>query len=240
MEYPPIDTVRIDKKFCGPPKSGNGGYVCGILAKYIDGVAEVSLRQPPPLNSKLQVVKEQDQIKLFKGKVLIAEAKPSSLTMDVPSAPGPSTAELASRSYAGFKDHYFPSCFVCGPQRAEGDGLRIFAGPTPNGQIVASPWAPHDSLFDKNGELSTEFYWAALDCPGAYAVHESKESMKVLGRLTTKIEKVITKGERLIVTGWDLGSDGRKFYSGTAIYEEDGTLKAFAQAIWIEINKKSF
>lgn len=240
MEHPPIDTIVIGKKFCGPPKSGNGGYVCGLLAGYIDGVAEVSLRQPPPLNSQLAVVKEQDQIKLYQGELLIAEAKPSTLVMEVPAAPGPSTAALASRSYAGFKNHYFPTCFVCGTKRNEGDGLRIFAGPTPNGQLVASPWTPHDSLFDKNGELPSAFFWAALDCPGAYAVHETKDSMKVLGRLTAKIEKPIMKGEQLIVTGWDLGSEGRKFYSGTAIYEEDGTPKAYAQAIWIEISKKAF
>lgn len=240
MEYSPFDTLRINKKFCGPPKSGNGGYVSGVLAKYIDGVAEVSLRQPPPLNTDLQVVKTVDRVQLFKGDLLIAEAKPSSLTMDVPAAPGPSTAELASRSYAGFENHYFPSCFVCGPKREEGDGLRIFTGPTPNRQLVAAPWTPHDSLFDENGDLPSEFYWAALDCPGAYAVHESKDSMKVLGRLTAKIDRPIHKGEKLVVTGWNLGSEGRKFYSGTAIYEEDGTIKAYAQAIWIEIDKKSF
>lgn len=240
MEHPPIDTVIIDKKFCGPPKSGNGGYVCGLLARYIEGVAEVSLRQPPPLNTKLDIYKEDDQVKLYKGDLLIAEAKPSTLILDVPAAPGPSTAALASRSYAGFKNHYFPTCFVCGTQRNEGDGLRIFAGPTPNGQVVASPWMPHDGLFDRNGKLRTEFYWAALDCPGAYALHESKDSMKVLGRLTAKIERPIVKGERLIVTGWSLGAEGRKFYSGTAIYEEDGTPKAYAQAVWIEISKSAF
>ena len=237
MEHPPIDTLRIDKKFCGPPRSGNGGYVSGLLAKYIEGVAEGSLRKPPPLNTQLQGVKTDEGAQLFKGDLLIAEAKSSSLTMEVPAAPGPSTAALASRSYVGFDNHYFPGCFVCGTKRDEGDGLRIFPGPTPNRQLVAAPWTPHDSLFNENGDLPTEFYWAALDCPGAYAVHESKESVKVLGRITAKIESPIHKGERLIVTGWDLGSEGRKFYSGTSIFEEDGTPKAYDQAFWIEIKK---
>ena len=30
--------------------------------------------------------------------------------------------------YAGADDHPFPGCFVCGPDRAEGDGLRLFPG----------------------------------------------------------------------------------------------------------------
>ena len=41
--------VAIEKRFCGPPKSANGGYVCGLLASYIDGDAEITLLAPPPL-----------------------------------------------------------------------------------------------------------------------------------------------------------------------------------------------
>lgn len=240
MEPTTDASIRIDQKFCGPPNSGNGGYVCGKLAKYIPGIAEVSLRQPPPLNVDLRVEKSGDTFQLLQNDVLIAEAKSARLVMDVPTPPGPSTAELAARSYAGFKNHYFPSCFVCGPKRKEGDGLRIFAGPTPNKQLVAAPWTPQDNLFDHRGELLSEFYWAALDCPGAYALHEKKDSMKVLGRLTVKMDRPVTKGEKLIVIGWDMGSEGRKFYSGTAIYNEEGTLKASAKAIWIEIPGNTF
>jgi len=64
--------------------------------------------------------------------------------------------------------------------------------------------------------------------------------MKVLGRLTVKMDRPVTKGEKLIVIGWDMGSEGRKFYSGTAIYNEEGTLKASAKAIWIEIPGNTF
>ena len=51
------EQVRIDKRFCGPYDSGNGGYTCGVIAKYIDGPAEVLLRRPPPLNRQLNVEK---------------------------------------------------------------------------------------------------------------------------------------------------------------------------------------
>jgi hypothetical protein len=30
-------TIRIDRRFRGPPESGNGGYVCGCLAQFVVG-----------------------------------------------------------------------------------------------------------------------------------------------------------------------------------------------------------
>lgn len=233
-------TIFIDQTFCGPPNSGNGGYVCGMLAKYIPGVAEVSLRQPPPLNTSMRVELKEGKAFLFDQDTLVAEAKPTHFDLDIPAMPDFMTAEVASKGYAGFKKHYFPTCFVCGPGREAGDGLRIFAGPTPDGKMVAATWMPADALFDMNGKLLTEYYWAALDCPGAYAIHETKESMKVLGRISTKIVEVIRPGEKIIVTGWQIGAEGRKFYSGTALFNEEGTLKAFAKAIWIEIPGDAF
>ena len=31
-------SIIIEKRYCGPPNSGNGGYVCGRLAQHIPGV----------------------------------------------------------------------------------------------------------------------------------------------------------------------------------------------------------
>jgi hypothetical protein len=41
------EQVIIDPRFRGPPDSGHGGYVCGVVAGLIDGTAEVTLRRPP-------------------------------------------------------------------------------------------------------------------------------------------------------------------------------------------------
>jgi hypothetical protein len=46
-----MQTITIARRFRGPPNSGNGGYVCGMLARYITGAAEVTLRAPPPLET---------------------------------------------------------------------------------------------------------------------------------------------------------------------------------------------
>src|SRR5215472_8325674 len=51
-----MKSVLIEKRFCGPPTSANGGYVCGLLATHIDGNAEITLRAPPPLLQRLAIV----------------------------------------------------------------------------------------------------------------------------------------------------------------------------------------
>ena len=38
-------------------------------------------------------------------------------------------ADAMLRPPPGRVDHPFPRCFACGPDRDEGDGLRIFPGP---------------------------------------------------------------------------------------------------------------
>jgi len=44
------ERVTIDRRFRGPSDSGNGGYVCGVVAALVGGPAEVTLRSPPPLD----------------------------------------------------------------------------------------------------------------------------------------------------------------------------------------------
>ena len=38
-------TLSIDRRFCGPPGSGNGGYTAGRLAALIGDPAEITLRR---------------------------------------------------------------------------------------------------------------------------------------------------------------------------------------------------
>jgi len=35
-------TIVIQHRFHGPPESGHGGYTCGLLAREINGAAQVS------------------------------------------------------------------------------------------------------------------------------------------------------------------------------------------------------
>jgi hypothetical protein len=219
-----METLTIDGRFNGPEGSGNGGYTCGLIAGVLGRTAEVTLRRPPPLDRPLDVEREGDRLLVRDGDALVAEAEPTKVELDAPALPSYGEAERASARYPGFEEHAFPTCFVCGPAREPGDGLRIFAGPMGDGR-VASPWTPV--------EVAPELVWAALDCPGAIAVGYPERGETLLGRFAAEIEELPRIGERCVVVGWPLGEEGRKLYAGTALFGEDGRQLASARATWI-------
>jgi hypothetical protein len=213
--------VVIDPRFNGPSGSGNGGYTCGVVAGLLDtSAAEVTLRLPPPLGRPLR----WDGARLWDGEALVAEGERAELELDVPDPPSFSEAELATPRFAGFVEHAYPTCFVCGPRREPGDGLRIFAAPVDG--LVAAPWIPR--------EVRPEYVWASLDCPGAYALEWEGRSEMLMGRLHGRIDRLPDQGERCVAVGWPLGRDGRKGYAGTALFSAAGELLACARATWIE------
>jgi hypothetical protein len=228
--------LTIPYRYHGPPNSGNGGYTSGRLAAFVDGTAQVTLRKPPPLDTPMQVVEEGGAFKLMDGDELVAEAQAAALELDVPAPPSLAEAEAASKQYAGFSYHEFPTCFVCGHERPEGEGLHIFAGAVAGRNLVASPWTPGADLADENGLVRPEFLWAALDCPGAFAI-DSRRKILVLGRLTAEIHPTLKPGQACVVTGWEVARDGRKHTSGTAIHTAEGELIGKGKSIWIEVEK---
>jgi hypothetical protein len=234
---PPM--LRIAARFCGPPESGNGGYCAGSLARLFlnatggSGAVEVTLRKPPPLERDLELHLAGDQARLQDGEELIAEARSAEIEVDPPSAPSFERACQLSKHYVGHVRHHFPSCFVCGPARSEGDGLRIFPGSQHPGEPVAAPWVPAEGLAGADRQLTTELLWAALDCTGYFAAGASDYPMALLGRMTAQIEGQIAIGEHCVVTGFALGREGRKLFAGTALYGEDGTRRALSIQTWI-------
>lgn len=226
-------SLRIDSRFRGPPTSGNGGYVAGALAERLGGSdCEVTLRSPPPLDCDLDIKADGEELSLWAGDQLIAVAKPASVELNPPPPPDIESAKAASGRFTGFESHIFPACFVCGPDRAQGDGLRVFAG-TWHEHVVAAPWEPSADLHDQHGEIWPRFVWAALDCPGYFAV-QHRAGPAVLGRIAVHIERMPKRGEALTVSGWPIASEGRKHQAGTALYS-GRELVATAHATWIGI-----
>jgi hypothetical protein len=236
-------TAIIKRRFRGPPASGNGGYSCSILGRCIDGPAAVRLRIPPPLDTPLEVRRQDGVLGLFyhgeDGEVMVASARPATLDLVIPQAPDFATAQAASRRYRGFINHFYPGCFVCGPLREAGDGLRIFAGPVGAGSgpegMVAAAWIPDDSLADDSGFVAPEYLWAALDCPGAYAFPEPQQGALLLGELAVSIKGRVSVGEQCVLIGWEVDRQGRKHFTGTALFGAAGSCRAVGYATWFEV-----
>lgn len=225
--------VIIDGRFCGPPQSANGGYAAGVVAEGVDGVAAVTLRVPPPLDTVMLLAGDGTESTLMDGDRLVGEAAASELDLDVPAPPSFDEAAGAARDYVFHRtDHIYPTCFVCGTDRAE-DGLHIFPGPIAGSDMVAAPWVPDSSLGSEGEAIDRRYVWSALDCPSYFGL--GTQPLAVLGRLTAAIDRVPVVGERLITMGWPMGSDGRKHYSGSALATADSEVIAWAAAIWIEL-----
>lgn len=227
-------SLVISARFCGPPTSGNGGYTCGLLARHAAGPVEVTLRRPPPLDAALRLVGEEGRRSLWADADLVAEARPASLSLDVPTPPSFDEATRQAAAYVGHARHHFPTCFVCGPARPPGDGLRIFPGRLQPGVPVAAPFIPDESVAE-DGVVPAEIAWAAIDCPGYFGVAAPDYPVALLGRMTGEVVRTLRSSERCVVMGWSLGREGRKLHAGSALFGADGTLVARAQQTWITI-----
>jgi hypothetical protein len=229
-----MKTVTVASRFCGPSTSSNGGYFAGLVATLASRTVSVRLLRPPPLNTEFTVRElAAGELQILHGEEPIGEARPAVLNLDARPAPDYLEAVEASRRYAGFRYHRFPSCFVCGTQRVRGDGLRIFAGPISERGMVAAPWVPDASLDGGEGKVRPEFMSAALDCPGYYAV-AADDRMLLLAEFTAHLDRLVHVGESCTLVGWQIGASGRKYEAGTAIFDGKGELCGKARALWIE------
>jgi hypothetical protein len=239
--------LRLARRFRGPPGAANGGFASGSLAALLGGTAdgaEVTLRRPLPLERSLGVRHDGDGGLLLEddGR-LLAEARPSTdeIELTVPGAPTPDEARAAAGRAAYYRDPLFPECFVCGPARAPGDGLRIFPGPVPGGSVWAAPWTPDPSAGGPDGRVPDEVVWAALDCPGGIVVVEAAavpaDTAVLLGQMTARLAGPVQVGREHRVVAWFLARDRRKLTAGSSVLGPDGEVLAAARAVWITVSR---
>lgn len=227
--------VTIPAQFNGPERSGNGGYVCGLLAEEHGATISTStLRQPPPLDTPLTWEQDGDDVRLLTaGGATIGSAVTGSFARDPVPCPTLEEAETGLAAYPGFHHHPFDHCFTCGTKRGEGEGLRLFTGHYADGH-TAGPWSPHEAFAQPDGALSLPVAWAALDCPGGWAANFAEHTM-VLGRMTAEVVRSPRPGEQLLATGRLDERDGRKFLTSTTLYTREGEMLGRAEQTWIEI-----
>ena len=245
-----MPSITIDKRFCGPPNSGNGGYVCGLLANHIGASAEITLRAPPPLEQRLDIVeRDGGALDLRQGETILATGRPARIDVsEIPIASFPEAEDAVRRTPFDANSHTFPTCFVCGPARAPGDGLRIFAGPLSartdqkTGAFAAS-WVPDANLAGDDGRVAAEFIWAALDCPtgyaglGALSLGPNRDQAILLGRMAARVDARPKPGDPCIVVAWPTGREGRKLFASSALLRTDGEVLAVANATWLLVDR---
>jgi hypothetical protein len=234
-----LETVSVPARFSGPPKSGNGGYTCALLARHIGDAAEITLRRPIPIEREMQVVQKDSIFELLVGDVLIAEGKSTEIGLDLITPVSFTDAQAAAAESPAFKKHPFPTCFVCGPQRAQGDGLRIFPGLIRDNtvhHVFASPWVPANEFANPSGDIRPEFVWSAMDCPTGFAAGFPYQGTLVTGRLAVHQIAPVRAGEHCVIMSWPLGIEGRKHHAAAALYGEDKTVRTTARATWIKLD----
>jgi hypothetical protein len=238
------DHIVIDRRFCGPPDSGNGGYVCGLVAAHVDRSSEVALRLPPPLETPLRVARAGDRsVRVLAGDALVAEAMPrgDELGLDVPEPVGIAEAEAAgagSHLRAHPEEHPFPTCFVCGPKRAPEDGLHVLVGPVAGRGVAATAWTPASDLAGADRAVRPEFVWAVLDCSGgvgSWLADPIDGNPFVLGRMAVTINGPVRAVAPYAVVGWRAGHEGRKVTAGSAVFTAGGDLVGLGRATWIQL-----
>jgi hypothetical protein len=239
-----MTSVRIERRFQGPARSGNGGYVAGLVGTALAGVLDeglvpqVTLRVPPPMEVDLELEVSPEGAQLRNGEQLVAGAVPVAADFLTDATVEPVLFEEARKAEAGYRGlakHPFPSCFVCGPANAS--GLQVRPGPLGDGR-TACTWTPAADLAT-DGLVDPVFLWAALDCPSGWATDlEGRPS--VLGQLTACTDARPQAGEKCVILGQLLGIEGRKTMTASTLYDSDGRVVARARATWIQVDPALF
>ena len=231
--------ITIPHRYCGPPESGNGGWVSGTVAAHVPTTPRrpavtVRLASPPPLDRPLPLEVEPGPdgalaLRLLDGDHLVASATASDdLVEDVPPAVTFEQARDAETRYEGLAAHPFPTCFSCGTGRDPGEALCLRPGPLDDGTgRYAATWVPR--------EADVPIVWAALDCPGGWSAGIAGRPM-VLGTMTARVHALPAVGEPQVILAWQRGAAGRKHHSGSALLSPDGRLLARAEATWIAVD----
>ena len=249
----PPTSVSIDSVYNGPVNCGNGGYISGLLAGFIEGDAEIRINAAFPVETSLQVKNTDQGIGVYLDDKLLGSARGIQLKLAIPTPPNFASATAASQRFDFMHASDPKGCYVCSPRRTVDNGLRVFCGALSEvieidssidwrtqieENIVAAAWRPTDNLCNSAGNIDNIYVWSALDCPGAYAIKavEADAGLQLLGTCSGSIKTPLNPNEDYIISSWKISpNNGRKRFMGVAIHNTTGELMACAEQIWFDV-----
>lgn len=240
--------VAIGSLYNGAVNAANGGYICGLLASYIDGDAEVRINSSFPVEKSLQAVATAaGGIAMYLGDTLLGSARPTSVELDIPLPPDYETARRAGENFVFLHNADVRGCYVCSPLRTPDQGLRVFIGALPGiaeravgENLVAAVWRPTPDLANTRDSRAIDniYVWSVLDCPGVYALklRYPTSGILVLGSCAASIKRPLPVDQHYIVSSWQIAPAGeRKLHMGVAIHTTDGELMACARQVCFDV-----
>lgn len=239
--------VIIDGRFQGPTGIGQGGWTSHRFASAVGVPLDVSIRAPIPLDTELDVVRDDgDQWRLTTrsesgepGQTIMLGSPRTSIDIATP----PVAIDAAAAARRGFAhldgDHSVPNCFSCGTQP---DSMRVHSAPLGDGtDRYATDWTI-PLWADTPDGVDEGVVWAALDCAAAWYVAGSRGqrvaytvqyAVEVLGRFVA--------GETYALVAWpgdgDAEWDGRKRHAASAAFDSDGTCLAKSTSFWVSVDE---
>ncbi len=232
------DTIRIDRRYEGPPGTGQGGWTAWRLADAIGEPVTIALRAQVPLDADLEIERYEDRWRLvdrsFASRVTVLEAErwdPAFASTE----PVPIGAAADARSRFEYADHEHPAagCFSCG---IGPDTMHVHAGPLGDGRYATDWTAPEWPAVE--GIVPPGVLWAAIDCTAAWYVCSTAERrMAFTVQYAAEVTAPIRAGGRYSLVGWsgDFPAewDGRKRGAASAAFDEDGACVARAHSFWV-------
>jgi hypothetical protein len=185
---------------------------------------------------------DSENLRVLKDGTLIAEAVRTTLALDVPTPPEFNAALAARGDSPSFETRvnplipdgtgFHPVCACCGADAPADEGLHVYAAPVAGFDGVAAAWRPHAGLAGVDGFLPESIVWTALDCPvssrGSRAAFVPDCSAAWWRARYGSARGDRNRGDRLASR-----QRGRKHFAGTALFDADGELCAFARQTWI-------
>ncbi len=147
------------------------------------------------------------------------------------------TAEGRPTFYEELGQHQVTGCFSCGPDHP--DGLYAYPRFVARDTTCAT-WRPAPEFTDPSGGIALPVVVAALDCSSGICLplDDQRELLAagayfLLGTLDVRFLRTPPAGRGYRVVARSLGRDGRKLFGLSALFDDDGTLYATADAIWL-------